>query len=136
VGKLIRLANVAAANLQLSTSLANIDTMVSIALALKDIPLERVTFVQYPGATGGDGIYSGKVQPVQWAADQLFSYIQADQPFVLTQAGDGAGSTVDPNAPVEPSDPSAPPVDNTGLPIVEGVRGQTAADRTCSISNY
>ncbi len=35
----------------------------SIALALKNIPLERVTFVQYPGTTGGDGIYSGKVQP-------------------------------------------------------------------------
>ncbi len=50
VGKLVRLANAAAANLSLSTSLASVDTMVSIALALKDIPLERVTFVQYPGS--------------------------------------------------------------------------------------
>jgi len=138
VGKLIRLANVAAQNLQLSTSLANIDTMVSIALALKNIPLERVTFVQYPGSTGGSGLYEGKVQPIQWAADELFSYIIADQPFQLPEAGDGRGSTIDPNAPTEPveSDASAPPVDNSELPVVEGVRGQTAADHTCSIANY
>ena len=32
--------------------------------------------------------------------------------------------------------PDAPVIDNSGLPIVEGVRGQTAADRTCSVSNY
>jgi LCP family protein required for cell wall assembly len=146
VGKLIRLANAAATNLTLSTSLASIDTMVSMALALKDIPLERVTFVQYPGTTGGDGIYTGKVRPNEYAAGQLLSYISADQPFVLSQAGDGQGSAPDPNAPpVAPVDPNAtpdpnatvaPPVDNTGLPVVEGVRGQTAADRTCSVSNY
>ncbi len=131
VGKLVRLANAAAANLQLSTSLANIDTMVSIALALKDIPLERVTFVQYPGGTGYE---DGKVHPNEYAAGILFDYIRTDQPFVLTQAGDDEGSTLDPNAPVP--DPSATPVDNSGLPVVEGVRGQTAADHTCSVSNY
>ena len=107
--------------------------MVSIALALKDIPLERVTFVQYPGGTGYE---DGKVHPNEYAAAVLFDYIRADQPFVLTQAGDDAGSTLDPNAPVPTPDPSATPVDNSGLPVVEGVRGQTAADHTCSVSNY
>ncbi|TFB74759.1 LytR family transcriptional regulator [Cryobacterium flavum] len=48
---LVRLANAAATNIQLSTSLADIDTMVSMALALKDIDLDRLLFVQYPGTT-------------------------------------------------------------------------------------
>ncbi len=150
-GKLIGLANsaienVAGGNMQLSTSMANVDTMVSIALALKDIPLERVTFVQYPGHTGGDGIYSGKVRPDEAAAEAMLNYVRTDQPFQLTQAGDDEGSTLDPNAlpadtPPDPNatpDPTAtvaPPVDNSGLPVVEGVRGQTAADHTCSVSN-
>jgi LCP family protein required for cell wall assembly len=145
VGNLIRLANAAASSMQLSTSLANVDTMVSIALALKDIPLERVTFVQYPGFTGGDGIYSGKVRPDEASAEAMLNFVRTDQPFQLTQAGDDEGSTLDPNAPADtPPDPSAtpnptetvaPPVDNSGLPVVEGVRGQTAADHTCSVSN-
>ena len=149
ISKVYSLANAAASSLTLSTSLANIDTMVSIALALKNIPLERVTFVQYPGSTGGDGIYSGKVRPNFDAADAMFALIAADQPFQLAQAGDDRGSTADPNAPVAPvpppvdptatPDPSATPVtpiDNSGLPLVEGVSGQTAAQYTCSVSNY
>ena len=71
--------------------------MVSIAMALKDIPLENVVFVQYPGTTGGEGIYAGKVQPDQAAADVLFSAIQADQPVALS-GGTGRGSVVDPDA--------------------------------------
>ena len=36
----------------------------------------------------------------------------------------------------EPTATAAPvPVDNTGLPELTGIRGQTAADYTCSISN-
>ena len=133
--RVYQLALAASQNLQLSSSLADIPTMMSIALALKDIPLERVTFVQYPGRTGGEGIYAGKVRPDEAAGDQLMAYIAADQPFLLTQAGDGRGSTVDPNAPVAPVDPDAPVVDNTGLPVLDGVTGQTAANYTCSIAN-
>lgn len=135
--KLYDLASAAFTNMQLSTNLADIPTMVSIALALKDIPLERVTFVQYPGSTGGSGIYAGKVQPRTETAAALMQLVAADQPFVLSAAGDGRGSEVDPNAPVATPDPNstAAPVDNTGLPVVEGVTGQTAADYTCSIAN-
>jgi LCP family protein required for cell wall assembly len=148
IGKVYGLANAAAHSLTLSTSLANIDTMVSIALALKNIPLERVTFVQYPGTTGGDGVYAGKVRPDTDAAEAMFALIAADQPFQLAQAGDGRGSEADPNAPVAPApvepapsasataEPTAAPVDNSGLPLVEGVSGQTAAQYTCSVSNY
>jgi LCP family protein required for cell wall assembly len=136
--KLYNLADAALSSMVLSTSLGNASTMVSIALALKNIPLERVTFVQYPGTTGGTGVYAGKVRPLTETGDAMMALIAADQPFVLSAAGDDSGSTADPNAPVpDPNattDPSAVPVDNTGLPVVEGVRGQTAADYTCSIT--
>jgi LCP family protein required for cell wall assembly len=136
--KLYDLANAAIGSMVLSSSLADVPTLVSVALALKDIPTERVTFVQYPGRTGGEGIYAGKVQPNESKAAELMAIVAADQPFLLAEVGDGQGSQLDPNAPAAPApDPSstAVPVDNTGLPVVEGVRGQTAADYTCSISN-
>ncbi len=131
--KVYDLASAALSNMQLSSSLANLDTMIAIAGALKDIPLERVTFVQYPGTTGGDGVYLGKVRPDTVAGDQLMAYVAADQPFVLAAAGDDRGSTVDPNAPAPA--PSAAPIDNSGLPVLEGVTGQTAAQYTCSVAN-
>lgn len=129
------LADAALSNMTLSNNLADIPTMVSIALALKNIPLQRVTFVQYPGTTGNtEGVYAGKVKPDTYTGDQMMAYIAADQPFVLDSAGDNQGSTLDPNAPAPTADPSDPPVDNSGLPVLSGVRGQTAADRTCSIT--
>ena len=138
--KVLGLANAAASSMELSSRLASPDTMVSISLALANIPLERVTFVQYPGATGGDGVYAGKVQPRVELAEDLFELIRADQPFTLGQVGDGDGSVADPNAPVpdpeapEPdaTEPSDPPAD---LPVVNGLSGQTAADYTCSVAN-
>ncbi|MDH6182179.1 LCP family protein required for cell wall assembly [Microbacteriaceae bacterium SG_E_30_P1] len=139
--KVYDLASAALTNMQLSSSLGSLDTMVSIALALKDIPPSNVTFVQYPGTTGGSGLYEGKVQPDTYAGDQLMQYIIADQPFALEAEGDNRGSTVDPNAPApeQPSTPdptateeAAPPVEK---PVVSGVTGQTADAYTCSIAN-
>ncbi len=133
--KLYGLANGALSNMTLSNSLAQVPTMVSIALALKNIPLERVTFVQYPGSTGNtEGVYAGKVKPNTYVGDKMIALIAADQPFVLDAAGDGQGTKVNPNAPVATADPTAPPVSNAGLPVLSGVRGQTAADYTCSIT--
>ncbi len=134
VKKLYNLANAAVSSMTLSSSLADVSTMVSIALALKNIPLERVTFVQYPGYTGSDGVYLGKVRPDTTTGDAMMALIAADQPFQLGETTDGRGSTLDPNAPVATADPSAVPIDNSGLPVIEGVRGQTAADYSCSIT--
>jgi len=134
VKKLYNLANAALSSMTLSSGLADPSTMVSIALALKDIPLERVTFVQYPGRTGGEGIYAGKVRPDRATGDAMMALIAADQPFVLEQTTDGSGAVVDPNAPVPEVDPTAVPIDNSGLPVVSGVRGQTAADYSCSVT--
>lgn len=132
-GKLLRLVNVAADTMELSSRLASVDTMMSIALALKDVPLENVTFVTYPSVTGGEGVYEGKVQPRFELAEELFGYIRADQPFQLAQVGDDRGSVADPNAP--PPDPSATPAPPTdGQPVLD-MPGQKASDYTCSVAN-
>ena len=94
---LFGLAKAAISNMSLSNSLNSLDTMVSIAMALKDIPLENIVFVQYPGATGGEGVYAGKVQPKQAEADALFAAILADQPIGLSGTT-GYGSVADPEA--------------------------------------
>ncbi|TBN58290.1 LytR family transcriptional regulator [Glaciihabitans arcticus] len=126
--KVYALAQAATSSMELSSGLRQLDNMLSIAAKLKDIPLEAVTFVQFPGVTGQGGIYQGKVAPVQYKVDQLFSKIRADEPFALASVGDGNGSVVDPNAePVTP-DPAA-----TGAPLEKlNISGQTAADATCS----
>ena len=94
---LFGLAKAAISNMTLSNSLNSLDTMVSIAMALKDIPLQNIVFVQYPGSTGGEGVYAGKVQPNQAEADALFAAILADQPVGLSGTT-GRGSVVDPDA--------------------------------------
>lgn len=146
-GKLFNIATVASQTMTLSNSLKNVNTMVSMAQVLKNLPLERVMFVQYPGVTGQDGVYSGKVAPVKSAADALFAKIRADEPFALKAGNTGRGSVLDPNAPA-PTEPSAPvetaaPTDPSATPaqpaqeleVLAGIHGQSAADHTCSKSN-
>jgi LCP family protein required for cell wall assembly len=140
--KLFRLATAASQNMTLSNSLKNVNTMASLALVLRGIPLDRITFVQYPGTTGLGGVYEGKVAPLKDIAAVLFAKIKADDPFSI-DSGTGRGSVADPSAPVTPAPaasgspaPSSsasattPPVD-----AISGVLGQTAADYTCSKVN-
>jgi LCP family protein required for cell wall assembly len=143
--KVYALAQAATTNMTLSSGFSNLDTLASIALALKDIPIDRVTFVQYPGTTGQPGIYLGKVAPVKGKADELFAKIKADEPFLLEAAGDGRGSELDPNAPAPVAEPvpsgsavaedPAAVVPEVPLETITGVRGQSAADYTCAIAN-
>ena len=102
--KLYSLARAAASNMQLSDGLTKIDTMVQIGLALRDLPLENVNFVQYPGSTGGSGVYEGKVQPDSFTAKKLFTAIANDQPFALAEDSVGIGSESTGPATDAPSD--------------------------------
>lgn len=158
--KLYGIAQVATSTMQLSSSLASLDTMVSMAQALRSIPTENIVFVQYPNRYGTAEPYLGKVQPLTRQADELFDRIRNDEPFTLEEGNTGVGSTTNPNAPVaeptpeptptesrppkngkvepepeptvEPTEPAtpAPPAE-----VLEGVPGQTAADYTCSVAN-
>jgi hypothetical protein len=137
--KVYALAQAATSHMTLSSGFRNLDTLASIALALKNVPLDRVTFVQYPGLTGQGGIFLGKVAPATEKADLLFAKIRADEPFLLEAAGDGRGSEPDPNAP-KPTAAPAPSGSATAAPpekleTIAGVNGQSAADYTCSIAN-
>lgn len=89
---LYKLARAAASNMQLSQSLGDLGTMVQMGRALQDLPLSRVNFVQYPGTTGGTGVYAGKVQPTTAVADELFARIEADQSFSLGADSTGIGA--------------------------------------------
>lgn len=152
--KLFGIAQVATSSMQLSSSLVSVDTMVSMAQALRNVPTENIVFVQYPNRYGTAEPYLGKVQPLTTQARALFDKIRADEPFVLEEGNTGVGSTLDPNAPVvepttepEPTappktgkvepevEPSLPPIEAAPPEVLDGVQGQTAADRTCSVSN-
>ncbi|MET4702790.1 LCP family protein [Frigoribacterium sp. UYMn621] len=136
--KLYGIATAASQNMTLSNSLKNVNTMASLALVLKGIPLDRITFVQYPSTTGVGGVYSGKVAPLKDIATALFAKIKADEPFSL-DSGTGRGSVTEPSAAPGPSAapaPSASPSASTPpADALTGVLGQTAADYTCSKVN-
>ncbi|CAN5139982.1 hypothetical protein BH09ACT6_BH09ACT6_21720 [soil metagenome] len=142
VTKLYGLAQAAAQNLKLSTSLASVDSMVSLALALKNVDLERLVFVQYPGTTGNPD-FPGKVMPTTGVADELFARIKADEPFSLDSGATGPGSSVVPTASptttTTPTDSGADAAGGGATPtptptgtVIDGVTGQTAAQQTCA----
>jgi hypothetical protein len=143
LGKLYGLAQAATKNVKLSEGLARPDVLVSMALLLKDIPLDRVTLVQYPTVPIGNG---NRVGPNEALAERLFQAIADDLPVGLDaealDTGHG-GSTVDPSAPTPAptSTPSATPTpgatDDPGSEavVIPGLKGQTAATRTCSTAN-
>ena len=76
---LYSIAKAATPNMQLSTSLNHLDTMYSMALALKDIPLSSVVFVQYPSTYTPDFL---SVTPRTADAAILMDAIARDVPIV------------------------------------------------------
>lgn len=146
--KVYSLAKAVTANMRLSTSLNNVETLASIAVALKDIDLNKVVFAQVP-----TGSTEGGVAPVQPDFDEMFEAIAADQPIKLGGTT-GKGAIADPNAPVDASpapavDPSAEPdpaapvdpavtpdpaatPDDGSVVLPDSVTGQTAGQHTCS----
>lgn len=153
-GALYGLASVARQSMSLSSSLANLDTMVSMARVLADIPTENIIFLQFP-SVNGSGADLNRAVPLEDEAEILFDKIRNGESFVLGEDSTGPGSTLDPNAPTPaptseaggetpaPADPSAPaepsaPADPsaepqpTGPEVLDFARGQTAAQYTCS----
>ncbi|MFE4948915.1 LCP family protein [Leifsonia sp. NPDC056665] len=138
------LAKAATSNISLSESLNNPTTIASMAMALKNVDVPKVVFVQYPNHYQGDG-----VAPTKDAASTLMTALQDDKPVTLT--GDtGVGSEAAPGAatqaPAAPSTPatqapaapaptdtsSAAAGDGSSVQLPSDVHGQTAAQVTCS----
>jgi anionic cell wall polymer biosynthesis LytR-Cps2A-Psr (LCP) family protein len=119
---LYSLANAAARNMTLSSSLTDLNTMVAIATALKDVELEKMTFLQVPSRGGLPAPYSGRVAPI---------YEQADK-----EANTGSGAVVDPDSSASPkpstsASPGSSPA-ATVDPNEPDWRGTNAGTTTCS----
>jgi anionic cell wall polymer biosynthesis LytR-Cps2A-Psr (LCP) family protein len=150
--KVYGLAKAAVNNIQLSESLQNVTTIASMAVALKDIDVSKVVFVQYP-----NHYVDGGVAPTVDAADTLMTALKNDQAINL--AGDtGVGSQADPNAPATQTPATQAPADtatqapadtatqapadgstdasggsaDSSVSLPSDVHGQTAAQYTCS----
>ena len=145
---LYKLANAATQNMTLSTTLNHLDTMVSIAAALKDVSLSSMVFAQYPtGSTVVNGV--GGLLPRKADARVLMNAIADDRPVVVAGVGGGtfAGdnvvetpspvpSTAGPTAGTPTSHTTATPtaVPETSPPVTlpRSITGQPAAEQTCS----
>jgi LCP family protein required for cell wall assembly len=139
VTKLYSLAQIAAKHVYLSTSLTNLTRMVAMARTLQTIDLDKLNLIQYPVVD--DPGNRNRVIPQQDLAAELFKRIATDQPFLPDPTIDRFGVDENPNppAPTVPSEtpPATPGVTPTPAPttdVIEGLRGQTALDQTCSVA--
>jgi anionic cell wall polymer biosynthesis LytR-Cps2A-Psr (LCP) family protein len=137
--KLYALASAAANNVVLSKSLAGLDTMVTMMLALKQIPLASIAFVQYPVAT--DPADVNKVVPDTALAATLMQRVEAGKAISLGKSNLGASavlSTSSGSAAASSSSPTPSTTSSAGTSSssssIAGLKGQTAAEQTCSVA--
>jgi LCP family protein required for cell wall assembly len=109
IRKLYNIAHVATNTMVLSSSLGSVDVMVSMALALRNIPPENIVFIQFPVLDAPEP-FSGRVIPDWRLANIVLDKIKADLPFSLADGSDGRGSVVVDPPPSQDAAP-APPSD-------------------------
>jgi hypothetical protein len=124
------LANAAARNMKLSDSMTDLGTMVALAGALRNVDLDKMTFLQVPSRGGLSGSEAGRVEPIYDQAQLIFDRIANDQPVLIKRANTGFGAT-----PKESGDPDAETdvsaeSDEGVLP--EWARGTNASTELCS----
>jgi LCP family protein required for cell wall assembly len=138
------LAKAATEYFQLSDTLKSPTTMYQMALALKGLKWNDITFVQYPVVADPDD--PARVLPDESAAQTLMDALHNDQPLTIT-GGTGYGGAVEstaspapqPTSSAEPTRkgnhtaPSSP--SPTPVQLGPNVHGQTAAAQTCSNGN-
>jgi len=145
------LAKAAASNMQLSTSLSNVQTMASMAVALKGADLSNIVFVQFPTNYVDGG---AAVAPDPTGAKALLTALQNDEAVQVTgttglgsvqdpthastdaSAGAGAATTA-PSQPVQgasqaPATTQTAPAGSGSVALPSQVHGQSANDYTCS----
>lgn len=143
--RLMSLANIATSEAKLSTSLASPTTLVSMVNVFRKLDLATVALVQYPGTTD-DPRFPYKVVPNVPVAEELMARILADENIAIGTDASGPGTVLetpepDPGAPAEPgsTDPAEPGTGEgtepspTGTGAIEGVRGMTADQSTCTV---
>lgn len=138
------LAKSATSNIQLSDTLDSPTTLVSIALALKSVPLSDFVFLQYPSMTDPDN--ANRVVPEPTGVAALQQALTSDTPIQLTGTT-GAATEAAPTAPAATPTPTAtgpaaaptatatPAPTSTAVALPSNVTGQTAAEQTCTKGN-
>lgn len=128
--KLYGIADAATRNMTLSTQLADLGTLTSMAKVFSDLPLENIAFVSYPHLPAGD-----RVVPDEAAAATLLERVRAGDTVSISADRTGRGSELSEDTAPPSSDPDdgateeEPPADAAPLP--ENLDGQSAAQDTC-----
>jgi LCP family protein required for cell wall assembly len=138
---LLRLATAASQNITPSESLTNPLRIVQLALAAKDVPLDDITFVQFP--VFDDPANSNHVIADTDAATALWEAIETNQPLEVTgNAGSGVieASPAPTQPPVESPAPetsasSTPAPTDVAVELPSNVPGSKADEPTCSAGN-
>jgi LCP family protein required for cell wall assembly len=137
--KLYGLASAAADSITLSESLANPDTMVQMALAVKSVGLGHMVFVQYP--TAADPLNANKVVPHTALATTLLDRVQKDESIGLDKNALGlstklaaARKKAAEAKKAATSTPTPTSTSTASTDVIAGLRGQTAAEQTCSVA--
>ena len=155
--KVFRLAKATVENVMLSDTLMSISVLQSLAMAVKDLDLENINFVQYPAFK--HAYDENRLTPDWSSAEQMMELIRAGDAFEVGNLGTGVaevddeGNAIDegaqPGTEPAPGTPDAPEVpsdegtladgESTDVDGVDGkprltpnVSGQSAAQVTCS----
>lgn len=91
--QLYSLANAAARNMTLSSSLSDVGTMVAIASSLKSVDLDKITFIQVPNHTGLPAPNAGRVGLTEDQAKIVFNKLINDEPILVSGKNTGFGTT-------------------------------------------
>lgn len=134
--KVLNLAEAIAKNMTLSTALAQTGTLVSMALALKSIPLDRIAFVQYPSSptyVGGQSV----TKPLTADAEVLMQALAADKAVTAGDLGNAAVADPNPTTSKSSGSPSPTPTPtgaaaNAPVTLPSTISGQSAEQQTCS----
>ncbi|MDP3952336.1 LCP family protein [Microbacterium sp.] len=139
VPTMLRLANTALSNLQPSQSLTNPMTIVQVALAVKDVPFEDIVFLQYPTYEDPDDV--NKVVADAESAQIMWDAINANQQLQITHENTENDGVVvqEPVAPApadgETATEEAPAPTDTAVALPDSIKGNSAAQQTCSNGN-
>lgn len=137
--KVYSIAQAITQNMTLSSNLANVNTLASLAYTMKDIPLDNIVFLQYPTTYGDNGVY-----PNSESADAMIEAVFTDQQLQITGGtAPGEIGSVKTDQPVEITQPTPSPTQTMGVvpsstpsstpvPLPSDVTGQTAGEQTCS----
>lgn len=129
---LYSLATAAARNMKLSQSLTDVNVMISVASALRNVDLAKMTFLQVPSRGGLPEPYSGRVAPIYEQANILFEKLQKDEPLIIAKANTGAGAVVAESPSPSPSSSASPSPSASSDVLPDWARGTNAATTTCS----